>query len=128
MKDNAWLSSFDQARTTTVNRLRFLVLVQLTIVWAVGEDGFDADSYVDKYETTPDIGVVLLRFMVIAFLHIKLEPKLNASFKMMKYALNHPWKFKSWFNAYMIGLAHVCVIIGLEFGNCVLRLSDQTHV
>ena len=40
MKDNAWLSSFDQARTITVNRLRFLALVQLTIVWAVGDDGF----------------------------------------------------------------------------------------
>ena len=46
----------------------------------------------------------------------------------MKYASNHPWKFESWFSAYMIGLSQLIVLVGIEFVNLVLRLADETLV
>ena len=103
-EDSGWLARLDQARSANVNRLRFLVVVQLFIVWAVGRDAFnledryfEAEKFFEGFRTMPSIAVVLARFMTIAFLHIKLEPKIHLGFGMMKYALNHPWKFSQWF-------------------------------
>ena len=46
----------------------------------------------------------------------------------MKYSINHSWKFESWFSAFMCGLFQLIVLVGLEFCNIVLRLSDTTLV
>ena len=66
--------------------------------------------------------------MTITFLHIKIAPKLNQSLNLMKYSINHSWKFESWFSAFMCGLFQLIVLVGLEFCNIVLRLSDTTLV
>jgi len=34
-----------------------------------------------------------------------LADEFEQSFILMKYAMNHPWKFDSWFRAYLVGLS-----------------------
>ena len=46
----------------------------------------------------------------------------------MKYSSNHPWKFKSWFNAYLVGLSQLVVVVGIEFVNIIMRLWDLTFI
>ena len=46
----------------------------------------------------------------------------------MKYATNHPWKFEQWFNAYMVGLTQLVVVVGISFVNLIIRLSDETLI
>lgn len=42
---------------------------------------------------------------------------------MMKYAMNHPWKFTSWFNAYLIGFTQMLVIFSVEIVNLMVLLT-----
>ena len=46
---------------------------------------------------------------------------------MMKYALNHPWKFRDWVKAYWIGLWALLVMFSVEAVNLAL-LNTNTNV
>ena len=46
---------------------------------------------------------------------------------MMKYALNHPWKFRDWVKAYWIGLWTLLVMFSVEAVNLAL-LNTNTNV
>ena len=39
---------------------------------------------------------------------------MNAGFYMMKYALNHPWKFTNYSMAYFAGLMQIVVVVAVE--------------
>ena len=43
---------------------------------------------------------------------------------MMKYALNHPWKFYSWFQAYKVGLQQMFLVLSLEAVNISFMLTN----
>ena len=75
--DMIWLSTFDNERRGIVLRFGFLLLCQLFILWSIGKDAFTLDFYVDKYDQTPSIAIVLSRYFTMAFLHIKLASKHN---------------------------------------------------
>ena len=44
----------------------------------------------------------------------------------MKYAMNHPWKFKSWSQAFRVGLLQMTVVLGLEIVKITFMLTNQT--
>ena len=44
----------------------------------------------------------------------------------MKYALNHSWKFDSWFDAYSTGLGQVFVLVSVQFVNLAVLLTNPT--
>ena len=44
----------------------------------------------------------------------------------MKFANNHPWKFRSWSQAYMIGLCQTIVVITVEVVNLAILNTNQT--
>ena len=46
----------------------------------------------------------------------------------MKYAVNHPWKFRSWSAAFVIGLLEVSVMILVQATNMFVLLSNNTVV
>ena len=46
----------------------------------------------------------------------------------MKYASNHPWKFEQWFNAYLVGLSQLVMLVGILFINLITRLGDETLI
>ena len=43
----------------------------------------------------------------------------------MKYAMNHPWKFNSWFGAYLVGLSQMTVLFSVEFVNLAVLLTNE---
>ena len=129
-EDMIWLATFDQTRQGIVNKFRFLVMCQLMIVWFLGKDAFTSDSIIEQYSEVPSsISVVVCRFLCVTFLHIKLASKLNQSLSMMKYAINHPWKFNNhWFNAFMVGFSQLIVLVGIELVNMTMMLADHTLI
>ena len=44
----------------------------------------------------------------------------------MKYANNHPWKFRSWKKAYLIGFCQVLMVFSVEFINLILLCENDT--
>lgn len=45
---------------------------------------------------------------------------------MMKYALNHPWKFRDWRAAYSIGLSQTIVVMSVEAVNLLILQTNGT--
>ena len=45
---------------------------------------------------------------------------------MMKYALNHWWKFDNWFNAFLISFCQFFICIFVESVNLVILLTNNT--
>ncbi len=44
----------------------------------------------------------------------------------MKYSINHPWKFTSWWGAFNVGLWQFCILVLVEFVSLmVLLLQDS---
>ena len=52
--------------------------------------------------------------------------EIRQGLNFMKYALNHPWKFRSWVMAFMIGLVQAMVIILIETVNLTVLLTSNT--
>lgn len=46
---------------------------------------------------------------------------------MMKYALNHPWKFEHWFMAFVVNFLQFGVLLSVE-GVCIALLLLQENV
>ena len=76
-EDLIWITNFDKERQTVVNRFRFLVITQFFILWSMGRDAFNDDYYLDRYKVIPSIAIIFSRYLCVAFLHIKLAPKIN---------------------------------------------------
>ena len=55
-------------------------------------------------------------------------PKLNQGMQTLKYALNHPWKFKSWSRAFVIGLEQMAVAVATEVVSLAFSLALVTIV
>ena len=104
---------------------------QLLLVWFLGREAFtdEANSETkDVFKKFPEgFDVVITRFLCAIFLHISLDLKFREAFSMMKYALNHPWKFRNWLDAYFIGLAQLLVVLSVEGINLAL-LNTNTNV
>lgn len=99
------------------------------IVWFLGKDVFTNHYYIEQYDVPPSIDLVVCRFLCAVFLHVKLASKLNQALSMMKYAMNHAWKFNDhWFNAFLIGLSQLTTLVGIELVNMIMLLTDQTLI
>ena len=48
--------------------------------------------------------IVICRSILGLFMHFLIDSDLVQGLNMMKYALNHPWKFRRWYMAFLIGL------------------------
>ena len=45
---------------------------------------------------------------------------------MMKYSINHPWKFTSWWGAFNVGLWQFGILVMVEFVSLMVLLLQQT--
>ena len=45
---------------------------------------------------------------------------------MMKYAMNHPWKFTNWQRAFFIGFSQAFMIFAVEAVNMIVLLTNHT--
>ena len=70
--------------------------------------------------------IVFARFICGIVLHVSLSAELQQGMKMMKYAVNHPWKFVDYRLAYSIGLMQTAVVITVEVVNFVALITNDT--
>lgn len=71
---------------------------------------------------------MICRFLCSIFLHITLLDVFAQDLEMMKFALNHPWKFSSWGRAFRIGMWQLAVAFFTEVVNLAFTLTLVTIV
>ena len=79
-------------------------------------------------EPPTDMRIVICRFLCAVFMHITLGDELRQGFSMMKYALNHPWKFVNWSRAFRVGFFQLSAVLTLEIVNLTFMLTNATIV
>ena len=111
-----------------LNKRRFLYICQillLSFIWFEINSGDLGETYDDPPK---NMRIVICRFLCAIFLHITLLDPLRQAFDMMKYAINHPWKFASWHSAFRIGLLQMIVIVSTEVVNVCFMLTQNNIV
>ena len=71
------------------------------------------------------VWLMLARFICSIVMHVSLSDSLDLGFKMMKYALNHPWKFNNWGISFCAGLMQACQVVIVEIVNIVVILTSD---
>jgi len=84
------------------------------------------DNTEAQKERPRDPQVVLTRFLCAIFLHLTIADNLTESFRMMKFAMNHQWRFKNWVVAFFVGFSEMVVLFLVESINIVFLLQNNT--
>ena len=104
IKDEDWYDSDGRDANSMAAKKSFLFSCQLILILLLGREAY-VDFQNGRYACPPeDLWIVICRLLCAVFMHITLSGELRQSFAMMKYALNHSWKFTSWAQAYRVGL------------------------
>lgn len=104
-----------------------LIVCQLLLLWFLMSETLTNEDMVDAFKTYPvNMETTLARFLCAIFLHISLVDETMQGFKLMKYANNHHWKFRSWASAYGIGLIQMLVVVVVEVVNLAVLQTNQT--
>ena len=73
-----------------------------------------------------DVKMDFLRFLTIILTHLLLQEDLQQGIRIMKYSLNHQWKFRSFRQAFFVGLCQAMMAIVVETATCLVLLF-QSH-
>ena len=76
----------------------------------------------------PDGQLVIIRSILGMFMHFLIDTDLVQGLDMMKYALNHPWKFRRWYMAFLIGLTQFGMAIMTEYVSIQVILSTSSYI
>ena len=76
----------------------------------------------------PNVWNVICRFFCAIFLHINQSDELAQGLNIMKYATNHPWKFKKWHHAFFVGFWQMFVLSSVELVNMMILLTNQSII
>ena len=63
-----------------------------------------------------------MRLLVSMVVHILLQLRMIPGMQMMKFAVNHPWKFYSYKMAFLVGLMQVTVTVIVELSIFYIEL------
>ena len=102
------------------------VFCQILLVWLLGRDAYGEFLAGTYAEPPAEIWIVYCRLFCAVVLHITLSDELRQSFELMKYALNHPWKFSKWSSAFSVGFNQMIVVVSIELVNMFFMLSNYT--
>ena len=105
----------------------FLFFMQMFLVWFIL---LEAQNYQEYYEalTLPANSevIVFARFFCAVVLHIYMNPEIEQSFLLMKYALNHFWKFRFPGFAFGVGFMQMAVTLSVELVNLVVLNTNHS--
>ena len=87
---------------------------------------FGADD-ISPIETSLSPGVAMPKFVCGILMHYSLTDSIERGVEMMKFALNHPWKFKDPHTAFYCGFTYSILNYVVEVFNFML-LSTSTNV
>ena len=107
-----------------MSRFRFLVISQVSMSVFLYYQVFNPSVLTAGSfdEPPPEVIVVLSRWICALFLHISLKDEADIGFKIMKYTINHPWKFNDWWSAFCVGLFQYSIIVMTEFVSMMVLL------
>ena len=112
-----------------IGRLLLLIICQVFLLALVLQEALKREDFVEAWLEYPrDMFLVLARFLCAMFLHVSMADEAKQGFNMMKYAMNHMWKFKSWKTAFMIGFVQMCILILLEAVNLIILMTNDTVI
>ncbi len=98
--------SFTDARVTLRGRFLFMFLTQMILTGLLFEEQvLNACGQANYKEKPTDIWITLSRFFCGNVMHFWLQNEIEQGLQMMKFALNHSYKFRSWRWAFSIGFS-----------------------
>lgn len=122
-----WLKNIDDGRISINGKFIFLIIVEMMLVWFLGREQFVNKEFAAAYAEMPESSIITIcRFLCAIFLHISLADELEQANMLMKYAMNHPYRFKAWFNAFLVGLAQLVALVSVELVNVAVLLTNPT--
>ena len=71
--------------------------------------------------------VIILRFIASIFLHFMLLDEYKQGLNIMKYSINHHYKFDSWWLAYLIGFMQFSMNALVELFSILSLIQDIVH-
>ena len=90
-------------RDYTFGKLKFLVVCQLVLLGLLGSEALmDEGVQANFFMPSDSLQIIMCRFLCAIILHLCLTDEIMQGFACMKYALNHPYKFRRWTDAYLI--------------------------
>ena len=125
VKEEEWYDASGRFRNNMIAKRSFLVLCQTCLIIFLFREAYQAYNEGEFTSPASDRVVVMTRFLCAVFMHITLSGELQQGFDLMKYALNHPWKFETWFMAFKTGFSQMFVVIILESVNMIFMLKDD---
>ena len=111
-----------------MSRFRFLILSQIAMALFLYYQVFNPsiETAGSFKSTPPEVIVVLSRWICALFLHISLRSEADVGFLIMKFSINHPWKFHNWWSAFSVGMYQYLVIILVEWVSMMVLLLQQS--
>ena len=89
-----WISNFTSEGSIVASKVIFLASCQLFLVFFLAYEQLHISEFFEAYKENPSSWyLVICRFLCGCFLHITLVTEIKQAFKIMRYSLNHPWKF-----------------------------------
>ena len=67
----------------------------------------------------------MTRFICAVVMHISLSDSLELGMRMMKYSINHSWKFTSWKLSFFAGLMQIITIVLVELTTILVILATN---
>ena len=118
---------YSSHRISITAKFYLLVAAQLILLWYMLIQAVTDDEIVENLTMPCEaVSTIIGRFVCAFIMHITLTAESKQGLKMMKYAANHHWKFRSWGQAYWIGLFQVTVLNTCEFVNLVLLTTNHS--
>ena len=114
-------------RSGLLGRTVFLAMVQISLTLLVLlEIMANKSGDIDWSAQPENIWIVFTRFICGIVLHVSLSAELQQGMTMMKFAVNHWWKFDDWYVAYLTGSLQTSVVLLVEIVNFVALITNTT--
>jgi len=111
-------------RTQVLAKLLFLCLTQTFLIGFLFVEVWNDEDVFHQADPSPI--VVLTRFLCASFLHVQLSDEIKQGFELMKFANNHPWLFRRWGTAFVIGFLQALVVVMTEVVNLIVLIENNT--
>ena len=115
-----------EKRIDVTSNCTLLLLAQLILLCYMLIETTEDEMMEAMQEPSQNIKNVVARFACAFIMHITLTDEAKQGLNMMKNAVNHHWKFRSWRRAYMVGLFQASVLIFCEAVNLVLLTTNHS--
>lgn len=119
--------AYKMARSYMSGRYIFTWTSQMLLVCLLfAERVTSTCSRQDFMEYPPTIWITMTRYVCGSVLHFTLIQEMNEGLSFMKFATNHPWKFRQWHRAFFVGFCQFMMTILVELINLILLQTNST--